>query len=298
VRCANSVVASARANRFTQHTKRPGKPGRFVFAGDPARDDRGGTILSEREGVYYRIEASEKNLSPITLVLLPGLDGTGNLFAPLIPELPRTLKVITAAYPPDRFLPYPELVSWLGELVPKDSPFAILGESYGSTLAVKFAATHPPNLTGVILCAGFISNPVRKWGPLPKLLARPLFFRIRPPDFLREYFVLGFGAPESLKLTLRRSVRSINREVFAKRARATIHCDAREEIRQVNVPLLYLQATEDKLVGKKCLDEIKRLHPETISISICAPHLLLQREPRAAARAITQFLDKHCRREA
>jgi len=236
-------------------------------------------------------------VGPLTLVLLPGLDGTGNLFAPLIPELPRTLNVITAAYPSERFLTYPELVSWLSELVPRDGPFAILGESYGSILAVKFAATHPSNLTGVILCAGFISNPVRKWGPLPKLLARPLFFRIRPPDFLREYFTLGFGAPESLKLALRRTVRSVNTVVFAKRAQATIDCDAREEIRQVEVALLYLQATEDRLVGSECLDEIRRLHPETISISICAPHLLLQREPRVAAGAITQFLDAQCQRK-
>jgi pimeloyl-[acyl-carrier protein] methyl ester esterase len=232
------------------------------------------------------------------LVLLPGLDGTGNLFAPLLPELPRNLDVITAAYPAERFLPYPEHVSWLGELVPREGPYAILGESYGSTVAVKFAATHPPNLTGVILCAGFISNPVRKWEPLPRLLARPLFFRFRPPEFLREYFSLGFGAPESLKLALRSTVRSINTDVFAKRARAAIDCDAREEIRQVKIPLLYLQATQDRLVGAECLDEIKRLHPETISISIRAPHLLLQREPHAAAQAITQFLDTYCRPNA
>jgi len=260
------------------------------------RGDRGGSIHSESEGVYYRIELSDKSSSPMTLVLLPGLDGTGNLFAPLIPELPRTLNVITAAYAPERFLPYPELVSWLGKLAPRDGPFAILGESYGSTLAVKFAATHPSNLTGVILCAGFISNPVRKWGPLPKLLARPLFFRFRPPDFVHEYFILGSRAPESLKLAVRRTVRSVNTEVLAKRARAVIDCDAREEIRKVEVPLLYLQATEDRLVGRECLDEIKRFHPETISISFRAPHLLLQREPHASARAITQFLDAHCRR--
>ena len=247
--------------------------------------------------MYHPIVASEINLSSLTLVLLPGLDGTGNLFAPLIPELPRTLNVITAAYPSARFMPYPELVSWLSELVPRDGPFAILGESYGSTVAVKFAATHPPNLTGVILCAGFISNPVRKWGPLPKLLARPLFFRFRPPDVLREYFTLGFGSPESLKLALRRAVRSANTEAFAKRARAAIDCDAREEIRQVKVPVLYLQASEDRLVGSDCLDEIKRLRPETISISIRAPHLLLQREPRAAAEAISRFLITYCRRD-
>lgn len=245
--------------------------------------------------MYDRIVVSDQSIRPFTVVLLPGLDGTGNLFAPLIPELPRALHLIIAAYPRERFLSYPELVSWLGELVPGDGPFAILGESYGSTLAVKFAATHPPNLTGVILSAGFISNPVRKWGPLPKLLARPWLFRFHPPDFLREYFTLGFGAPESLKLILRRTVRSINTEAFAKRARAAIECDAREEIREVKVPLLYLQAANDRLVGSECLDEIKRLHPLTISISIQAPHLLLQREPRVAAQAITQFLETHCR---
>jgi pimeloyl-[acyl-carrier protein] methyl ester esterase len=260
------------------------------------KDAGRGAIHPECVGVYDRVVDSETSSAPPTLMLLPGLDGTGNLFAPLIAELPRTLNVITAAYPRDRFLPYPEHVSWLRELVPKDGPYAILGESYGSTVAVKFAATHPPNLTGVILCAGFVSNPVRKWGPLPRLLARPLFFRFRPPQFLREYFSLGFDAPESLKLALRRTVQSLNTEVFARRARAAIDCDARDEIRRVEVPLLYLQAAGDRLVAAECLDEIKRLHPETISISIRAPHLLLQREPRAAAQAIVQFLDERCRR--
>lgn len=245
--------------------------------------------------MYHRIVVSDKNLRPLTLVLVPGLDGTGNLFAPLIPELPRTLKVIIAAYPPDRFLPYTEHISWLCDQAPKDGPFAILGESYGSTLAVKFAATHPPNLTGVILSAGFIFNPVRKWGPLPRLLARPFFIRFRLPEFLREYFVIGYGAPEKLKLLFRRTVRSVNPEVFAKRARAAIECDASEEIRHIDVPLLYLQGSNDKLVGPECLDEIKRHHPETISISFHTSHLLLQREPRAAAQAIAQFLDTHCR---
>jgi len=262
------------------------------------KDECGGLRHFGCGGVYCRIEASGKNLNPITLVLLPGLDGTGNLFANLLRELPRTLNVITAAYPSHRFLSYPELVSWLSEIAPRGGSFAILAESYGTPLAVKFAATHPSNLTGIILCAGFISNPVRRWGPLPKLLARPLFFRFRPPDFVHEFFTVGFRAPESLKLALRQTVRSLNAEVLAKRARAVIDCDAREEIRQVNVPLLYLQATEDRLVGRECLDEINRAHPETISISIRAPHLLLQREPRATARVITQFLDMQCPRRS
>ena len=236
-------------------------------------------------------------MGTITLVLLPGLEGTGDLFANLLPELPQTLNVITAAYPPERFLPYAELVSWLSNVVPKNGIFALLAESYGTPLAVKFAATHPPNLVGIILSAGFISNPVRSWGLLPKLLARPFLFRVRPPDFMLEYFLIGPHASKSLKLAFRRAVRSVSADVLAERARAVISCDAKLEIGQVNVPMLYLRGTEDRLVGKASLDQIKSLRPETISFSVRAPHLLLQREPRIAARAITQFLDTQCRQK-
>ena len=231
------------------------------------------------------------------MVLLPGLEGTGDLFANLLPELPQTLNVVTAAYPPQRFLPYAELVSWLSDVVPKEGLFALLAESYGTPLAVKFAATHPPNLVGIILSAGFISNPVRSWGLVPKLLARPLLFRFLPPDFILEYFVVGPHASESLKSAFRQAVRSVSAKVLAERARAVINCDAKLEIGQVNVPLLYLRGTEDRLVGEESLDQIKRLHPETISFSVRAPHLLLQREPRIAASAITRFLDAQCRQK-
>jgi pimeloyl-[acyl-carrier protein] methyl ester esterase len=234
---------------------------------------------------------SEKTLSPITLVLLPGLDGTGELFANLKRELPQTLKVITVAYPSTQFLPYTELVSWLSHIVPDDSPYVILGESFGSALAVKFAVTHPRNLVGIILTCGFVSNPVRSWGPIPKLLSHPLLCQIPPPDFILGYFLYGRGAPESLKIALRQARLSAGPELLAKRSRACISCDARQELRNVEVPLLSLQATEDRLVDKGCLDEIKRIHPETIVLSFRAPHLLLQREPREAARAITQFLE-------
>ncbi len=234
-----------------------------------------------------------QDLSPITLILLPGLDGSGLLFANLLPELPKEIKVITVAYPQQQFLSYSQLVFWLKDIVPRDSAYVVLGESFGSELAVKFAATHPPNLAGIILCAGFISNPVRSWGILPRLLANPFLFQFQPPDFAVKYFVAGAVAPRSLIQAVREARSSVSTTVFAKRAQATIYCNAREEIRKVNVPLLYLQATEDHLVEKSSLAEIQRLHPQTISVSIRAPHLLLQTAPRAAAEAIMEFLVAH-----
>jgi pimeloyl-[acyl-carrier protein] methyl ester esterase len=235
-------------------------------------------------------------MSAITLVLLPGMDGTGELFANFSAELPKEMDVVTLAFPSNQFLPYPELLPWLADRVPKNRPYVLLGESFGSPLAVKFAATHPVNLVGLILVVGFISNPVRKWGPLPRLLARRFFFQFRPADFALEYFIAGAGAPKSILVAVNRATASVAPEVLAERARAVIDCDARQEIRQVKVPTLFLQASQDRLVGNECLEEIKRLHPETISISIRAPHLLLQREPRIAAQAVAQFLETECQK--
>ena len=244
--------------------------------------------------VYCVSEAPETELTTPVLILLPGLDGTGELFANFLPELPPDMKVKVASYPPRKFLPYPELVSWLADFIPKNEPYVLFGESYGSPLAVMFAAKQPPNLAGLILCVGFISNPVKAWGFLPRLLAHPLFFRFNPPGFALDYFVAGSGARRSLKTSVNRATRSVSPDVLAKRVRACVDCDATREIRQVQVPLLFLQATEDRLVGKDCLEEIQRLHPETIPVFIRAPHLLLQREPRLAAQAVTQFLAAHC----
>jgi pimeloyl-[acyl-carrier protein] methyl ester esterase len=128
-------------------------------------------------------------------------------------------------------------------------------------------------------------------------LSHPLFFRNSPPDFLLEYFIAGAGAPESLKLAVNRATRSVNPDVLAARARAVLEVDASAEIRQVKVPMLYMQAAEDRLVSSECLDEIERLHPETIAVSISSQHLMLQRQPQAAAKAIVQFMDSQCRSE-
>ena len=58
------------------------------------------------------------NLSPKTLVLLPGLDGTGNLFTDFVAALPPTLIARTVRYPADRFLTYTDLLTYLRDVIP------------------------------------------------------------------------------------------------------------------------------------------------------------------------------------
>ena len=76
------------------------------------------------------------------LVLLPGMDGTGDLFAPLLSALPPALRTIVVRYPCDRPLAMP---NWrrTRARAPQDQPFVLLGESFSGPIAAAIAARRP-----------------------------------------------------------------------------------------------------------------------------------------------------------
>lgn len=90
-------------------------------------------------------------MKPIYLVLLPGLDGTGLLFQPLIEMLPSNIKPIVVSYPPDKLLGYNELLPIVLKCLPTDKSFIVLGESFSGPLALRVASTRPDNLEGLVL---------------------------------------------------------------------------------------------------------------------------------------------------
>src|SRR4051812_248219 len=94
-----------------------------------------------------------------TLVLLPGLDGTGELFAAFIAALPgRDVRVI--AYPADRAMTYSQLEEFVREGLPRGEDYFLLAESFSGPIGISIAATTPPRLKGLILCGTFATNPL------------------------------------------------------------------------------------------------------------------------------------------
>jgi pimeloyl-[acyl-carrier protein] methyl ester esterase len=223
-------------------------------------------------------------------VLLPGLDGTGTLFADLISELPPTLSVKIARYPTQQFLSYSELVPYVQELVSNSGPFLLVAESFSTPLAASLAATHPPNLAGLVMCAGFITNPAGSWSLLVRALARPLLFRLSPPSWVLELFLIGTNPPSALEAGVRQALQLVNPGVLAWRVREVLDCDAREDLARTESPIMYIRAEGDRLVRVESFREIRRLRPDTKLASLRGPHLLLQSEPRKAAETIMRFV--------
>ena len=86
-----------------------------------------------------------------TLVVLPGLDGTGLLTTPLLDALTaRGVPAQVLRYPQEGPQDYATLAARVRLQLP-ETPFVLLGESFAGPLAVLLAAQTPPALRGVVL---------------------------------------------------------------------------------------------------------------------------------------------------
>jgi pimeloyl-[acyl-carrier protein] methyl ester esterase len=224
-----------------------------------------------------------------TLVLLPGMDGTGDLFAPLVAALAPHVRTIIVRYP-DQPLDYASHEAIVRAALPVGHPFILLGESFSGPIAISIAASAPAGLRGYILCCSFVRSPRRSLGWL-----RPLLGFLPPhrvPQAVTKYFLMGrFGNADLRRLHARTLSRVSSRALVA-RLRAIADVDASSILRHVGLPALYLRATEDRLVPRSASRLFVRLSPNSRVVDIEGPHLLLQARPDAAARVIREFADQ------
>jgi len=82
----------------------------------------------------------------VKLVLLPGLDGTGELFEHFVNALTDQTQALIFRYPAEARLGYAELTKFVKEQLPVNEPYILLGESFSGPIAVSIAATQIPML--------------------------------------------------------------------------------------------------------------------------------------------------------
>jgi pimeloyl-[acyl-carrier protein] methyl ester esterase len=221
-----------------------------------------------------------------TLVLLPGMDGTGDLFAPLIEALGPDVPSITVRYP-DRPLDYGAHEAIARAALPATQPFVLLGESFSGPIAISIAAEAPPGLRGYILCCSFVRSP----RPVLRLF-RPLLTLVPlqgVPEVVATHFLMGRFATPRLRQMHAQTLRRVSPRVLAARLGAIASVDVQSKLRRVTLPGLYLRATEDRLVPHSAATLFARLSSKARVVDIEGPHFLLQSRPVPAARAIREF---------
>lgn len=215
------------------------------------------------------------------------MDGTGELFAPLLARLPLTLRTTVVSYP-DRAATYAQHVEFARRELPRDQAFVLLGESFSGPVAVSIAAAPPPKLRGIILCASFLTRPHRALA-----LLRPFTTVASPklvPAFIAQHSLLGRFATPALRAAQARVLSHVSSATLTARLRAMADVDVRDALRSITVPTLYLRATEDRLVAARFAEEYAACANAPRVSHIEGPHLLLQSSPEACAKVIVEFV--------
>ena len=188
------------------------------------------------------------------------MDGTGDLFDPLLSALPEEIEPTVVSYPGSESLGYEELVGIAREAIPADEPYAILGESFSGPIAVSLAADAGPNLVALFLCCTFIRNP-------SKVLAamRPILPLIPMRNFLADSaakYLLGARSVE-LKDLVEESLHKVLPQVLRQRIREVLDVDVSQSLERVTVPIQYLQASRDWIVSIRSAQLICTIVPST-----------------------------------
>jgi len=229
-------------------------------------------------------------VTALTLTLLPGLDGSGVLFRPLIRHLPPELRPLVVTYPRDQVLGYAELLPLVLAALPSPSPFILLGESFSGPLALMAAATRPQGLRGLILCATFVRNPMRPRLSVLRHLASPFAFRFYPLVSRAKAMLGGYSTPEWRALKAE-ALKDVRPAVIAHRVQAVLQVNVLRELASCPVPILYLRGDRDQVVPRHNLKEILAARPATQVAYLSAPHLVLQTQPSFSAAAISAFAE-------
>ncbi len=229
--------------------------------------------------------------APLPTLLLPGLDGSGRLFRPLLAAGPRAFAPTVVPLPADRPLGYEEYAEAVRAALPATGDYALLAESFSGPLAVQLAAERPRGLRALVLVATFLHRPLAPWlAPLEPLIG-PRLFSLPLLDPTVRLLLTGLTAPDAVVREIREATAAVPPRVLARRAHEALMVDAREALAGTEVPVLYLGPRGDRLIRTDVADDVLAARPDAETALLDGPHTILQVRPQASLERIEGFLE-------
>ncbi len=218
-----------------------------------------------------------------TLVLMPGLDGTGLLFERFVSALPPNIGTHIIEYP-NCIAPLEEYAALVAEGLPAGR-VVLLAESFSGIVALYLLRNHNVSVKSVILVGSFGSAPrrfLKVLRPLFPLLARsiPLI-----PIAAWRFLCLGTAASVADIAWLKGALAQVNPSVVAHRLELVASAKLPDGPRIV-VPAYYLQAEGDRLVPCSAAEHLRRVFSLFTVVRVGGPLFLLQASPAECAHLI------------
>ncbi len=214
------------------------------------------------------------------LVLVPGLDGTGDLFKPFLKVLPKELNTLTIRYPKDKVLTFEEIVEVVNKQIPKNQSIIILAESFAGPVVLNLMKNYKIDVEKIIFCTTFSISPRKKLLTLLKVIPLNLLLHLSIPNVILKYFCVGKDASKELVDLVKEVIKIVKPEVLASRLRMLVDIDERNSLSGLsNIDCFYIQASEDKLIPNECIDDFVDNIPTLKVKVINGSHFIIQAKP-------------------
>lgn len=221
-------------------------------------------------------------------VLLPGLDGSGRLFRWLVDCLPDGVQPVVVTYPASEPASHSDLVRIIQAHLP-DEPFVLIAESFSGPLALRVASVAAVKPVAIVLCASFVSSPIGQRLAKVAALCSPVLRAVNIPTWLIRRYLVGNAKQEQIE-AFRSSLRSLSPTAMKSRFEVLNELRGESGPPRLSLPILYLRATRDRLVGAEDARNVLLHYPQAEIHEIEAPHFALQTAPEEAIRLIDDFL--------
>jgi len=221
------------------------------------------------------------------LVFLPGLDGTGLLFRPVLRLLKDDFNTQVINYNDCQEQTYQTLTEHALSKLPSNENFILIAESFSGRIAFEIGLKKITHLKGIVFVATFLKNPRPFLLHFRKLLPLALLLKSHFPDRLTRRVLFTSSTSDELLTLFWKSISLVNPNQLQQRL-AAIATLAQVE-KSITLPCIYLQATQDNLIRNDNYQDFSQHSTDITLHPISGSHFLLQTAPAACAEIIRQF---------
>ncbi|MDR6983694.1 alpha-beta hydrolase superfamily lysophospholipase [Rheinheimera pacifica] len=218
------------------------------------------------------------------LVLLPGMDGTGMLFDPLVANI-QGMEVVVLPLPTEGAQDYKALSQDILKRLP-DEDFILVAESFSGGIAALLSQQLVPHLKGIIFVASFLSGPKKMVARFASLLPIRYLARLPFSGIVYRLFFLGKDAGNNEIELLRNAIDAVPTKTL--KLRLKVIAQAKYGGFKSGVPAVYIGAANDMLVHPRKKLEFVQAYSDITFAELVGPHFILQAKPKEGATAIIE----------
>jgi pimeloyl-ACP methyl ester carboxylesterase len=206
--------------------------------------------------------------------------------------MPKGVKPVVISYPAQADITTEEYLSLISAQCPQE-PYVMIAESFSGPLAIEFVSAKPLNLKALILCGSFVKNPLGLIGRVAFYLSQYFLCKFKLPISTLRNFLLEKETPLEEVQKISEVIHSVDPVCLKSRMKHVLYNDVSEKFRTLEIPLLYVRGSKDRMVRKANSLGMQKINPALEITEVASPHFILQTHSDIVVGKILQFLNSN-----